>query len=86
LGTNRVEQYALIEASWKKWPINISDPNNDKYEFPILKYDVNKDAFVAEKEGNLVEEEQEMKTPLALKSEDGKDLENTKETSCGSCN
>jgi len=27
-----------------------------------------------------------MKTPLALKYEDGENLENTKEESCGSCN
>jgi hypothetical protein len=50
-----------------------------------LKYDANEEAFVVEKEGNLVEEEQEMKTPLALKFEDGEDFENKKEESCGSC-
>ncbi len=38
------------------------------------------------KKGNPIEKEQEMKTPLTLKSEDGKDSKNTKEESCGSCN
>jgi hypothetical protein len=86
LGTNHVKQYALIETSWKKWPKNANDPKDDKLELPILKYDANKDAFAAKKEGNPMEEEQEMKTPLALKYEDEEDSENTKEESCGSCN
>jgi hypothetical protein len=33
-----------------------------------------------------VEEEEEMKTPLPLASEDGKDLKSTNEKSCESCN
>jgi hypothetical protein len=53
---------------------------------PILKYNAKEDAFVAKKEGNPVEEEQEMKTPSTSKSKDGKDSKNTKEESCGSCN
>jgi len=32
-----------------------------------------------------VEEEEEMKTPLSAAFEDGKDLKNTNEKSCGSC-
>jgi hypothetical protein len=57
LGTNHVEQYTLIEASWKKWPKNAIYPKDDKYELPIWKYDANEDAFVMEKEGNPMEEE-----------------------------
>ncbi len=41
LGTNIVDQYTLVETSHKKWPKNESDPNDDKYKLPILKYDAN---------------------------------------------
>ncbi len=40
---------------------------------PIKKYDANENGLVAEKEGNLVEEKLEMKTPLASKFENGKE-------------
>lgn len=84
--THCVEQYTLIEISWKKWPKNANAPKDNKYELPILKYNAKENAFVAKKEGNPVEEEQEMKTPSTSKSKDGKDSKNTKEESCGSCN
>jgi hypothetical protein len=51
----------------------------------ILKYDANKDTIIKNKERNLVEEEEEMKTPLPLAFEDGEDLESMDEKSCGSC-
>jgi hypothetical protein len=35
LGTNKVGQYSLVEASCKKWPKNGSDQDNDEYELPI---------------------------------------------------
>jgi len=38
---NIVDQHSLVEASHKKWPENESDPNDDEYELPILKYDAN---------------------------------------------
>jgi len=53
---------------------------------PIFKYHENENALVAKKEGNPVEEERETKTQLASESENGEDLKNTYEKSCGSCN
>jgi len=52
-----LEQYALRETSWNKWPEYVSDLEKNEYELLILKYNANEDAHVAEKEGNLVEEE-----------------------------
>jgi hypothetical protein len=49
LGTNRMKQYSLVEASHKKWPKNGSDLNNDEYELPILKYNANQDKLVEQK-------------------------------------
>ncbi len=46
---NHLEQYALIEASPKKWPKNVSDVEDDEYESLVLKYNANKDALIAEK-------------------------------------
>jgi hypothetical protein len=40
LGTSRVDQYSLVEATCKKWLEKKSDPY-DKYELPILKYNAN---------------------------------------------
>jgi hypothetical protein len=36
----------MIKNSHKKWLENESDPNNDEYELPILKYDANHDKLV----------------------------------------
>jgi len=47
---NKVDQYSLIEVSNKKWPKNESDPKDNEYELPILKYDANQDALVKQKE------------------------------------
>jgi hypothetical protein len=69
---NYMEQYALIEASQKKWPKNANDPKDDEYELPVLKYDENKDALVVEKKGNVMEEGPKIKTPLTLESKNGK--------------
>jgi hypothetical protein len=44
IGMSRRNQYSLIEASHKKWPNNESDPDDDKYELPLLKYDENQEA------------------------------------------
>jgi hypothetical protein len=41
LGMNIAEQYSLVEASRKKWLENGSDPDDNEYELPILKYDAN---------------------------------------------
>jgi hypothetical protein len=46
LGTSKVDQYSLVEASRKKWLKNESDLDDDEYELPILKYDANHDALV----------------------------------------
>ncbi len=48
--TNCLEQYTLIEASWKKWPKNANDPKDNEYELLVLKYDANEDALVAKKD------------------------------------
>jgi hypothetical protein len=53
LGTNKPNQYSLVETSNKKWPKNESDLKNDTYELPILEYDANQDALVGHKEGTL---------------------------------
>jgi hypothetical protein len=67
----------LIKTSQNKWPKNVSDLEDDEYESLALKYDANKDALIAEKEGNIVEEEPKTKTLSTLEFEDGKDLEST---------
>jgi hypothetical protein len=72
-----LEQYALIEASQKKWPKNVSDLKDDEYESLALKYNANEDALIAKKERNVMEEEPKIKKLLALESEDGKYSENT---------
>ncbi len=77
LGMNHLEHYALIKASQNKWPKNVSDLEDDEYESLALKYDANKDALIAKKERNIVEEEPKTKTLSTLEFEDGKDLENT---------
>jgi hypothetical protein len=51
LGMNKTYQYSLVETSNKKWPKNESDPQDNKYELPILIYDANQDALVQQKEG-----------------------------------
>ncbi len=63
MGTNKVDEYSLVEVSNKKWPKNESDPKNDEYELPISKYDANQDALVEQKERTLKQEEEETKTP-----------------------
>jgi hypothetical protein len=35
LGMNKLNQYALEEASKKKWPKNASDSQDDEHELPI---------------------------------------------------
>ncbi len=42
-------EYLLVEASNKKWLENESDPQDNKYELPILIYDANQDALVQQK-------------------------------------
>jgi hypothetical protein len=79
LGTNKLDQYSLVETSNKKWL------ENDEYELPILKYNVNQDALVGHKEGTLKQEEEEPKTPLQFSSKEGEDLESEDEESFGSC-
>jgi len=65
LGTNRVDQYSLVEVTCKKWLENESDLDDDEYELPILKYNANQEALVEQKEGALLEEEEgKPKTPL----------------------
>lgn len=81
VGDEPLEQYALIEASQKKWPKNVNDLKDDEYESLALKYNANEDALIKKKERNVMEEEPKIKTLLALESKDGKDSE-----SCGSCN
>jgi hypothetical protein len=46
LGTIKMDQYSLVEASRKKWLENESDPDDHEYKLPILKYDANQDALV----------------------------------------
>jgi hypothetical protein len=41
LGTSRVDQCSLVEVARKKWPKNENDPNDNKYELLILKYNAN---------------------------------------------
>jgi hypothetical protein len=43
---NKPNQYSLKEATKKKWQENASDPQDDKYELPILEYNAKKDALV----------------------------------------
>jgi hypothetical protein len=35
LGTSKVDQYSLVEATHKKWPENENDLDDVKYELPI---------------------------------------------------
>ncbi len=49
---------------WRVWIVN-------------LKYNANQETLVEQKEGALVEEEREPKTPLQLAYEEGKDLKST---------
>jgi hypothetical protein len=35
LGTNKANQYSLVEASCKKWPKTENDLDDNKYELPI---------------------------------------------------
>jgi hypothetical protein len=89
---SKVEQYSLVEVACKKWPKKESDPNDDKYELPILKYNANQEVLVeqtegapVEKEGGiLVEEEEEPRTPSQSASEEGEDEDNTDKECCGS--
>jgi hypothetical protein len=46
----------------KKWPENENDPQDDKYELPILIYDANQDALVEHEEGKQKQKEEESKT------------------------
>jgi hypothetical protein len=46
LGTNKAEEYSLVEASRKECLENENDLDDDKYELPISKYDANQDAIV----------------------------------------
>jgi hypothetical protein len=41
LGTNKANQYSLIEISHKKRIKTESDRDDNEYEVPILKYDAN---------------------------------------------
>ncbi len=41
LGMNKADQYSLVEMLNKKWPKNESDPQDNDYELPVLKYDAN---------------------------------------------
>lgn len=66
LGTNRVNQYSLVEASCKKWPKTENDLDDNKYELPIFKYDGNQDLLGEQKEGTLEEEEEEEEEPKTL--------------------
>jgi hypothetical protein len=45
LGTNKVDQYSLVEVLNKKWLENENDPQDDEYELTILKYNANQDAL-----------------------------------------
>jgi hypothetical protein len=45
LGMSGVDHYSLVEITCKKWPKNGSDPNDNEYELPILKYNVNQEAL-----------------------------------------
>jgi hypothetical protein len=38
---NKADQYSLVEMLNKKWPKNESDPQDNDYELPVLKYDAN---------------------------------------------
>jgi hypothetical protein len=38
---NKVDKYSLVEASNKKWLKNENDPQDNEFELPISKYDVN---------------------------------------------
>ncbi len=38
---SKTNQYSLVEAACMKWLENGSDLDEDEYELPILKYDVN---------------------------------------------
>ncbi len=46
LGTSTVDQYSLVEITCKKWPDNENDPDDNKYELPILKYNANHEKLV----------------------------------------
>jgi hypothetical protein len=50
VGDKRKEQYSLVEASNKKWTENGSNPNDDEYELPTLKYNANQDKLTEQKE------------------------------------
>lgn len=72
LDMNHLKQYALTETSWKKWPKNASDLEDNEYELLGLKYDANEDALVAKKKGNRVEEKSKKTKLSTLKSKYGK--------------
>ncbi len=69
----------------KKWPKNESDLEDNEYELPILKYDVNQDALVEQKEKTLEQEEEEPRTPSQSTFEEGEDLKSEDDESFGSC-
>ncbi len=86
LGTSRVDHYSLVEAAHKKWLEDENDPDDDNYELPILKYDVNQEALVEQIKGTLVEEEEELITPSQSTSKEGRNENNTNKECCGSNN
>lgn len=55
---SRINQYSLVKVTCKKWLENENDPNDDEYELPILKYNVNQEAQVEHTEGTTMEEEE----------------------------
>jgi hypothetical protein len=43
---SRADQYSLVKIPHKKWLENESDLDDDKYEFPISRYDANQESLV----------------------------------------
>jgi hypothetical protein len=43
---SKANRYSLVETTCKKWQKNESDPNDNEYGLPILKYDANQEALV----------------------------------------
>ncbi len=82
---NKADQCSLVEVSNKKWPKNENDPQDDEYELAILKYDVNQDALVEQKEGIPYQEENKPITPSQLAIEEGEDSKIEDEKSFESC-
>jgi hypothetical protein len=63
IGDEQTRPIFIGRSVKKKWPENANDPQDNKYELPIIKYNANKDALVEQKKGTPEHEEEELRTP-----------------------